>query len=481
MILFNEYLPDQPALGQKGLVSVRNALPDIKGFRQMRDIQPITTALPGTVIGSLWAADDDGNFFFFAATSTGIFRLQNNAWLDISKPGGYNADRWDMVAWGNRVIATNDVDPMQYFDLGQSTAFADLPGSPPRARHIGIVRDFIVIGNVVDQGDERRSRVAWSGFNNSELWAPSPSTQAGFQDILIGGGKVQRIVPGELGVIFLERAVLLMAYAGPKVIFRFDEVESGRGTPAPDSVCWSGNRIFYLGHDGFYAMDRSANNVQFIGANRIDRTITDDVNTNHYDRVVGQIDYRRRLVFWAYPSKASSGTPDKVAIYNWQANKWSVADIAITRISEYISPSLSLDELDTVLADIDSESINVDSDAYKGGLRGLVLFTADNRMGLLEGQPLTAEFETGDFGTQGISMMNRVRPSVDRAASMQLFHGGRDGQADNLDWSTAISLNRINEFSLRKRARYHRLRLVVSGGFEYAVGIEPYLAPAGDR
>lgn len=48
--------------------------------------------------------------------------------------------------------------------------FADLAGSPPKARRITVVGDFIVMGNLDEGGTQYPNRVRWSGFNNSEAW-----------------------------------------------------------------------------------------------------------------------------------------------------------------------------------------------------------------------------------------------------------------------------------------------------------------------
>jgi hypothetical protein len=129
------------------------------------------------------------------------------------------------------MIATNGADAPQVVTLGAPTS-RHSPDLPPKARHIAVVRDFVVLGNV-DDGTARPNRVAWSAINNSADWAVSASTQSDIQDLQGDGGWVQKVVGGEYGLVFQERAVWKMTYIGSPVIFQFDLIERSRGALPP--------------------------------------------------------------------------------------------------------------------------------------------------------------------------------------------------------------------------------------------------------
>ena len=69
-----------------------------------------------------------------------------------------------MTSFGDQVIATNGVDPIQSLTLGDAN-FADLQpgavgppivGEAPRAKYLAVVKDFLMVGNTVDDVDGPR-------------------------------------------------------------------------------------------------------------------------------------------------------------------------------------------------------------------------------------------------------------------------------------------------------------------------------------
>ena len=96
---------------------------------------------------------------------------------------------WRFGQFGNTLIATNYADNPQKFVLGTSTEWEDLGGSPPKARHIAIVRGFVMLGNLVESGTGYQNRVRWSGLDNSETWSASQTTLSDFQDFVGSGGE----------------------------------------------------------------------------------------------------------------------------------------------------------------------------------------------------------------------------------------------------------------------------------------------------
>jgi hypothetical protein len=196
--------------------------------------------------------DKDGNSFNYAGDISDLYRLADTTWTNATRAtsGNYSVaeeDFWEFAQWGERVLATNFVNDIQAITAGASN-FATLAGTPPKARHMAVVRDFLVLGNVTDYstGASVANRVHWSGFNNIETYEPAAATQADYQDLQGSGGHVQKVVGGEYGIIFQERSIWRMTYVGSPLVFQFDEVERGRGTPVPGSVVNYGSTIFYL-------------------------------------------------------------------------------------------------------------------------------------------------------------------------------------------------------------------------------------------
>lgn len=479
-IPFGEWLPDLPELGNQGATVVKNVIPEASSYRSLNSLSAGTNALDSACLGAIWAKSSAGNINNFAGDSGKLYKLTNATFSDVSKSGGYSGVlSWEFAKWGDRIIAVSLQSNTQYYDMESSALFADLAGSPPKANRIGVVRDFVVLGDLIEGGADYPSRVRWCGYNNSEIWGTDKSAQADYQDLRGKGGIVQKIVPGEYGLIFQEHSIWRMNYAGPPVIFQFDEIERGRGTPAPNSVCWTGERVFYWGHDGFYYFNGQVS--QPLGNNRIDRFVQSDVDYSSIDKMRGAVDRENKLVFWSYPSNSGTGTADRLVIYNWGANKWGRAEINTDFIFENAEQGYNLDTLDNILSDIDTDSFNMESRQYLGGGINLAAFDSLHKLAGFTGTALDALIETGEYQNPNGRrvFISGVRPLVDGAAAMTVQIGERDLLTDSYAFGSKLIPNSVGICNTRKNCRYPRVRANITGGFNHAMGVEVFYKEEG--
>lgn len=476
---FADWLPDQPGIG-KVCANAKNVIPQAKGYRTARSLAAASNALDSACLGAASYKDSAGTVYNFAGNSAKLYLLSLATYGNISRAGNYSAiTSWEFAKFGNRVIAVGPEDLVQYYDMGTSALFANLPGSPPQAAHVAIVRDFVVLGNLIESSTNRPSKIAWSAYNNSESWTPDLSTQADSQELLGDGGKVQKIIGGEYGVIFQENSIWIMEYAGPPTIFSIREVEPGRGTNAPNSVCYDGRSIWYWGYDGFYAF--SGQQSIPIGAEKVDRFIANDLDTANLSQFRGAVDRIAGLVLWSYPSLSYGA--NRIIIYNPAVKKWSLIEQSVEVLFQYLSPGYNLDQLDAILADIDSASISVDSTAYQGGVISLGAFDSSHRLSAFSGSALTAEVETSDIYVPKRKIyLEKARSLVETTASTSIKHAGKELQSQGFDFgSTTYTENSFGEISLRKTARYHRIKQQVTAISDHLVGIEITFREAGTR
>lgn len=472
----SEWLPDQPT-NEVGSQHLINAVPQASTYRAVNSNLANTDALDGRALRGVSAIDSSGAVNNFAGDAGKLYKLTGSTWNDVSKAGGYGVESWEFAKFGDRIIAASKDSELQYYDMGASALFADMAGSPPKADHIAVVRDFVVLANLDDGGTQYPDRVQWSGFNNAEIWGVDAAAQSDFQDLFGNGGAIQRIVPGEYGVIFQENSIWRMDYAGPPTIFRFDEVERGRGTPAKNSVCWQGEQVYYWGGDGFYAFNGASSTP--IGAEKVDRHVKGRIDTSRYDEMVGAVDRRNRLVIWSIPL-ISGGS--ELVVFSWPTGKWGQADIELEAINEFADSGYNLDQLDALLGNIDDNSINVDSPDYKGGSLNLAAFSTDHRLGLFTGAALTAEIDTKETSSPvgGRLFIDTVRP---------LFTGNdadisivtRDNANGDPVISSTRTVNAIGEAQFHNDVRFVRFRMILAGGFDHAQGVRAYYKPTGRR
>jgi len=482
---FGEWTPDLPSHMNPGALIAENVIPQIQSYRSLNSLTSFTDALTAACVGTFWAQDDNNVVFNFAGDFTDLYRLDGgDTWTSVNRlvGGDYAASNWEFTKFGDRVIAASIADDLQFYDLNTDTEFDDLPGSPPKAKTIATVRDFVMLGDIPSRGP---NFIQWCGFNNSELWTPSLATQSDFQELFGRAGRVQKIVPGEFAVIFCEHSIFRADYAGPPIVFQVDEVERKRGTPAPNSVAWTGNNVFYFGWDGFYVFDGIQSTP--ISHNRVSKWFEQNAGADALDSMRAAVDRINRLVIWAFKSTISATQNDRLIIYNWGADRWSYGKLDTEVIDEFVSPGFALDALDVPLpAGIDTDSIAVDSTQFIGGIVNIQAFNSSHQAATFDGTPLTSIIDTKEIssGAQQRIVTNSVRPLIEGGLStvITLQVGTRNTLQENLNFSAAKATNGINgEVSVRANSRYQRFRVNITGGFDHAEGARPSSRISGGK
>ena len=503
-IPFGDWLPDVAPLGHPGCLNARNCVPRTNSYGEMRGLAAVTEGgvLPSRVLAHTWAQGRDASYHNFCATETNIYRLVNptadedegeEVWSDMNATGvSYAAAGWEFVTWGDLVIAFSREHPPQFINVEDSTArFADLPGDPPTAKRAAIVSDFLMTGDV----SGNPNRVHWSGYDNIETWASSIRTQADFQDLPSHLGRVQRIMPGEFGLVFLDHGVVRMDLAGGEasvLVFTVDAQEQVLGTPAPESVCKQGNNVFFFSHGGFMRFDGAQ--MVPIGANRVDEWFRAEVSRAQLRNIQGVVDRTGRLVLWGFTSERAGGdTFDSYLVYNWVSDRWSHARmgsgenglLSCELLTEYIPTSVTLEQLTTPL-DAPGQA-SWDSDAYLDSVISVACFLTTHQLGVFGGDALRAEFETREVGAPSRRLRCvGIRPVIDRmdggsGDEVTAYVAHRDQLSDlSSERTTAAPVYPASGVSPQNiSSRYQRYGVFVSGGFEHAHGCVPELRLEG--
>jgi len=347
-IVFGEYLPDQPALNNPGVVTANNVFPAVQGYKPIRTLQTITDALDDYARGAIIVKDKDGTAFTIAGDEKKLYQLSATAWVDKTGTTYTTAaeEVWEFVKWKEKILATNFTDEIQTMTI-DGASFADLVANP-KARHIAVVRSFVVVGNTFDSVDGNVPyRVRWSALDDETDWTVAVATLSDFNDLPGDGGWVQKVVGGEIGVVFQENSIQRMTFVGSPNVFQFDEVLPCKGTPASGSVVQDGNNIYFLAQDGFSVV-RNGVTIEPIGFGKVDRTFFADLDESNIFRMTGTSDPLTKRIFWAYPGAGNTGgLPNKVLIYDWGLQKWSMMEEDIELFSQQASGVFTLDTLDT--------------------------------------------------------------------------------------------------------------------------------------
>lgn len=481
-IPLSDWLPDLPPLGNDGSDNIKNAIPGAIGYRPFKSLVALSAnTLDGAARGAISAVDSASDTHTFAGTLDKLYSYLAGTFSDVSVSGGYHLsaeERWEFVQFGQRIIATAITDPVQTFVMGSDSLFSNLPGSPPQARHIAIVRDFVVLANTSNSPDE----VYWSGFNDSEGWDIG-TNQCDSQQLL-EDGFIQAITGGEVGYIFQDRAITRMTYVGPPLIFQFDKIEVLHGVASPASVVRVGNIVYALGNDGFFSFDGTQSTP--ISAEKLDRWFLDNFAPSTYAFVTAGADPVHKLIYWGFVSNDSPDPtmPDTVLIYNTVANKFTYAKVNHEIIYPALSEATSIEQVGALYATLEDVPVSLDSRAFAGGAFQLNGFDDTHSLGTFDGPALEATLESTVFEpNEGMrSVINNTRPLTDSAnATVTINAYDRLANAPTQTATAAMEVN--GDCPILASGRYFSMTMDIpaADAWTFAQGFDVDVDSDGER
>lgn len=507
-----EWLPDLPDFPGDGAQDIRNVYPRTKNsYGSVGSPIALSSALSARCQGASGFFDNQNFVFFggvvlYAGDATSLYRLYKSdgyVWQTVSGTSApYNIDpddMWEFAFFGNWAIATNINDPVQGDFPSALGVFEDLPGAPPRAKHIAVVKNtFVVLGNTWDALDTfREQRVWWSAAGDQFGW-PTPGSiaaaqvQSGFFEIQGNDGRVMAIRAGLSGadaVVFQRLGARRMVYNGPPNIFSFLPIQNARGTPASHSPVTIGGNCYFLGTDGWYVTNGSE--CVSIGGDKVDRTFFDDLDLNYVNRITGAADPLTNMIWWAYPSvNATGGAPDRLIGYNWQLRRWSIVDLSVEIVTDRMfGLGYTPAELVSILGYTTSTfPAPANSSLWVSGSLQLGLFTTEHKLGYLIGDSLSATVETSEIevlpGRR--TFIRAARPLVDSTAAGNLPSvsiGHRETLQQTVTYTPDVPINALGTCPVRTSGRYIRAVTKTAPGdrWQHISGVEPDIQPQGQR
>lgn len=485
MLKFGEYLPDVTPLENPGLQDCRNVLPKTAGYSPVPSaVVQSTNAMDGRAQGAFSCRvtqSADGAIYTFVGTADKLYSYGPTSFSDVSKVGGYHVladDTWEFAQWNNTVIATNISDPMQVITLG-SPPFANLAGTPPQARHIAAVDNFIVVGNTYDAVDLYvPHRVRWSAIGDPTSWTVSATTQAGYLDLDAADGYIQKVVGGEFGLIFQERAITRMSYIGAPLVWQFDKLESDRGALAANSVVAVGDRVVYLSEDGFMAFDGEQSIP--IGDAKVDETFFANVDIANLTHMSVALYPTENIIVWSFASLDSTGLlNDTLFFYNYSPNsqqRWAYAKMDNYQLLTPISQGYTLDGLDVVSTNLDTGIIySLDSKVWQGSLNLLATITSDFKLAIVNGPPLDATIETGESWLEqpNRTFISLIRPHINLAqGTVTVQIAARNLESEPISYGPVCTMNNQGYVPVRANGRFMRAVFNITGSFQNAQGFD---------
>jgi hypothetical protein len=510
MIPFGPWRPDAATLNAPLVTIAQNVLPSPQGFRPLPGpvvvensagltvtddaLEAITddtgetvttdpTSLDGRCRGAVTVILEDGSSASFAGTVANLYQLQSASnWLNATRTSGgsystASGERWRFEVFGDNLIATNFIDDVQKFDITGGTNFAALGGSPPKARYIAVVREFVVLGCIY--GDERK--VHWSAIGNSEGW--TAGTNSSDVQTFPSGGPVRGLIGGEVGYVFQDDRVSRMIFApGTPEVFQFDEVEGGRGLKAANSLVRLAREAFYFGGDGFYRFDLGSGASAPIGVGKWANWFLGDLRAGTEGEILGAVSPRDRVIVWAYISRQNgTTTPDRVVFYDWSLDEATFANIDVEAIAQWLSQGYTLDTMNA-FGSLDTLPYSLDAPFWKAGTSLLALFSVDHKLSYLQGSNMAAEFITAEGQGDQRMLITATRPHIDSAATTVAVVG-RERDGDGYTFGADEVMEDTGEVPAWVSGNIFaaRIRVPTDETWTYAKGISATMKRAGKR
>jgi len=416
-------------------------------------------------------------------TSSDDTRLAVTNFTGGSPLSGETTDYSTFTQFGEYVIFSNGVDQPQYYLMGTSSVFANLSAiatDNPVFKVSGVVRDFLVAGNI----SGATNRIQWSGINDLTTWTAGTS-QSDSQDLPGSGGQVVAVTNGEIGYVFRQNQIIRMDYVGGNVVFRLSVISPNRGAMYGRTVCQDNRQIFFYADDGFYQIN--GDQILPIGVEKVNRYFDLNLNKGFSDRICAAVDPFNQLAMWLFPSTSNTanttGICDKLIIYNYATQKWSLAEASASTIFSQFVGAYTVELMDIISENLENINAALDTDYWSGGQMFLGAIDSDYKAAIFSGTSNECEIETSELELfPGLrSNVMGVRPIVDADATLTVKTRERLTDSESASSSTSMRDSGINP--VRKSGRYVRVNVKVPSGtiFTHAQGVDFVASKGGAR
>jgi hypothetical protein len=496
MIPFPPWEPDKGPFSETSTDHVVNVTPISNGWAGFPDLSAISSAITGTACGGCYYRTSDGSYGIVVGTTTNLYKLNTGtvpySWTNVSGPSAPYAvptgQMWQFARFGTGLYAVSLGAPMQYLNVDLGGNFADAAGSPPRAKYITIVGDFIILGYLKVGATEFPNKWASSGLNAPTIW--TVGTQLADEQVLADGDEVVGLIGQSQGGRVLQRHAKRSLVLTPDAAMpiKSQVIDASFGIIAPLSIVTiSGDDYVYLAEDGFQRGDDKTP----IGSERVNRWFLSDCNISEIENVLGVADPLNHMVWWRY--KSIDGSYRMIG-WDWEIDRWAYSDANVLVLLSAVTAGVTLEGLDAIFLSLyGSSSIDTanaesfDSRRWAGGRPTFAAIGPDGIMYLFTGNNRAATLDTTAQVVSG-SMFQRVgitgAYAVTDTSTYTLAKAGanRHGDVALASFGTGIApAPRTGIVPLRGDHLLARFRLSVPANTEwsYVHGVEPQTVRAG--
>lgn len=477
------FTPDMETPTPGVLVDCENFIPYESGMEGAPSGQtPLDVpVLPAACLGAVVTTKIDGTKRTIAGTATKLYELSGGTWNDQSGStySGGSDTRWSFAQFGDSTIASNKADAMQ---VSNSTTFAAVGGSSPKAEIVYSVNAFVMALNVDDGADKPDGWHCCAIFDATD-WVEAVATQSASGRLVATSGPITAgLKLGEYATAYKKNSIYLGQYVGAPAVWDWILVPGGNaGCVGKEAICDVDMAHFFVGTDNFWLFDGTR--PVPVGDQQIRQWFFDNADPTYLYRTKCVFDRQQNRVWVFYPA-AGATTCNSAIVYHLRTKQWGRANRSIEAAINYQTTGLTFDTWDDAGATYNSlPDISYDSSYWLSGSTALAVFNTSHQLQTLNGPADPSSFTTGDAGDDdAVTLLRliRLRFASGRkptAATVQTFHKMSSG--DDLTTGVSSTIN-DGKFDVMQAARWHRATVTMTGS-PRVTGIKPDFESAGAR
>jgi hypothetical protein len=309
-----------------------------------------------------------------------------------------------------------------------------------------------------------------SALGDHTDWVPNVATQCA-SGLLIGSpGKVTAAKRFGEGIIaYKTRSLYIGIYVGPPAVWEFRQIPGEVGALSHEAVVSVGTaeepRHIFMGEFDFYSFD-GARPIP-IGSPYIKETVFGEIDRTYQHLVATVHDKLNSRIYFYYPGSASI-TLSKCVVYNYKTNKWGRDDRNIEMPVDFISSSITYEDVGDLYGQYDSiPSVSYGAAFWSSAFPVPAIFNTSHLVQSLTGPTVTSSITTGDYGDDSLyTLLSRAKlryTTAPTSADMVNYYKENIGDSLTVDQTTPQIESR---FDVLRSSRWHRMRFDFVGSWE---------------
>lgn len=188
----------------------------------------------------------------FSSDKSEKYNSGTSAWDDVTKSGTdwtgvEGTDFFSSAVVADYLCVSNGIDDIQSIQ-GADANFADLGGSPPKAKYLESYGDYLVLGDVDDGGTRYPTRIQWCDTGDPTDWTTGNAGSFDLADSpeeIVGMRKLNEFL-----VVFKQDAIYVGRLVDTVDVFSFTLQVTGIGAMNNRVIVEQNGVIYFLGIDG---------------------------------------------------------------------------------------------------------------------------------------------------------------------------------------------------------------------------------------